>query len=309
MKLNIEPFLLDNTLMNACVYLLTAAWLGVRVRTLPVLLASLLGAVYALLSLFVLPLLREPYIKLPAFLIGSLPLFRKAGPFYRTLPFLLLSAATVGGAALLLTLQLGGSITMDGTLMGTVPLRAALLSAAVAAILPRTIRKLLRVHKRHTLYTDVVIVLKEHTYRLRALIDSGNLLTEPLSGLPVILLDREVDTPSRPIPFQSASHTDVLFGERAQRVSLPDFHGAVVDCVCAASPLPMKDVQAILPESVLPQEWRTKHDPMAAAAVGSPAHLAESWQKRYLLVHSQQRRTSGAARPGRGSGLHRTRAV
>ena len=49
MKLAIEPFLLDNTLMNCCIYLLAAAWMGVRLRILPALGVSLLGAVYALL--------------------------------------------------------------------------------------------------------------------------------------------------------------------------------------------------------------------------------------------------------------------
>ena len=131
MKLAIEPFLLDNTLMNACVFFLTAVWLGVRLRLLPTLLASLIGAVYALLSLFWLPVLREPFIKLPAFLIVALPLYKRAGPFWRTLPFLLLSAATVGGAALMLTMLLGGRITADGTLMGTVPLRAALFAGCL----------------------------------------------------------------------------------------------------------------------------------------------------------------------------------
>ena len=137
MKISIECFLLDNTLMNYCVFAMTAAWIGVRVRFVPLFTASLLGAVYALVSLFFVPILREPYIKVPAFLLGTLPLYRKAGPFYRTMPFLLFSAATVGGSALMLTLMLGGSVSADGTLIGTVPIRAALLSAFSAICMPR----------------------------------------------------------------------------------------------------------------------------------------------------------------------------
>ena len=57
MKLSIEAFLFDNALMNVCVYALTGAWLGFRMRLLPTMLLSLIGAVYALLSLFMLPAL------------------------------------------------------------------------------------------------------------------------------------------------------------------------------------------------------------------------------------------------------------
>lgn len=309
MKLAIEPFLLDNAMMNACVYLLTAAWLGIRLKLLPTALASLLGAVYALLSLFVLPMLKEPYLKLPAFLLGSLPLFRRAGPFYRTLPVLLLSAATVGGAALLLTLLLGGSVSSDGTLMGTVTLRSALASVLLACCLPRIFRALFKTHRRRALYTEVVIELNIHTFRLRALIDSGNLLTEPVSGLPVILIDRSVDAPTRPIPYADTAQGGVLFGERARCVHLPAYGGAEIDCYIAASPEKLGAVQAILPESLLPQEWRTKDVQTLETVVVAPVSVAARWQKRYLLVHSHQRGIAGAARSGRRSVLHCTRTV
>ena len=131
MKIAIEPFLLDNTLMNCCVYLLAAAWMGVRLRILPVLGVSLLGAVYALLSLFYVPPLRTPLVKIGCFLLLSLPLFRRSGA-WRAVPFLLLSAALTGGSAMFLTLWFGGSVYADGTMIGTVPLRAALFSALAA---------------------------------------------------------------------------------------------------------------------------------------------------------------------------------
>lgn len=304
MKLAVEPFLLDNALMNACVFLLTAAWLGTRIRILPTIAASLLGAVYALVSLFFVPILREPYLKLTLFLLGSLPLFRRAGPFWHTLPFLLLSAATVGGASLMLTLLLGGSVSYDGTLMGTVKLRAALISACVAIVLPRAMRAILRIRKKQTLYTTVRIRLKHGEYCLKALIDSGNLLTEPLSGLPVVLIDRPVDASARPIPYRKPGGEGMLYGERAVYLLLPAYGGGAIDCVCAQSPEPIIGAQAILPESLLPQEWRTMHAGMDQTRLGTPAALARRWQTRYLMVHSHKRRTPRAARSGGRGALH-----
>ncbi len=294
MKLSVEAFLFDNALMNYCVYALTGAWIGVRIRLLPTLTVSLIGAVYALLSLFVEPLLRAWYCRVPCFLLFSLPLFRTAGTPLRTLPFLLLSAATVGGSALMLTLLLGGSITKDGTILGTVPLRAALVSAAIASMLPRLMRAMLLRRNRSALYTPVVVRLKTHTYRMTALIDSGNLLREPATGLPVLLMDRAPDRPLLPVPYANASKSGVLYGERARSVILSEY-GVAVDCVCAQSPLPIAHAEAILPEAVLPVKWRTKHDQKAFAHLVAPAFAAARWQTHYLLVHSHKRGLARAA--------------
>lgn len=306
MKITIELFLLDNALMNVCVYRLAAVWMGVRIKTAPTAFVSLLGAVYALISLFFVPALSAPYWKLPLFLCLSLPLYR-SGPL-RAAPYLLLSAALVGGTVMLLTLAFGGTVLADGTMVGTVPVRAALLSAAAASCLPRVIRSLLSVRRRGALHTQIVVRLREHTYRLDALIDSGNLLTEPLSGLPVILLDRPVDRPTHPIPFQKLSGSGTVLGERPQSVTLPQFGNAAIDCIAAAAPEPIGAAEAILPETLLPYDWRSNNDRMVSPYPFSPAIAARHWQTRYLMVRSHRRRASAAARSRGGGSVHCARA-
>ena len=305
MKIAIEPFLLDNALMNYCVFALAAVLLGVRVRILRTVLASLIGAVYALVSLFVCPILREPYLKLPCFLLFALPLYRKAGRRILIVPYILLSAVTVGGAALLLTLLLGGRLSADGTLIGTVPIRAGLASAVTASVLPRAVRTLLLSRRKRALTTVIRVRLQTHTYRLNALIDSGNLLTEPLSGLPVLLIDRAVDAPRLPIPYAKMSGEGVLYGERAKDVELPAYGGLSVDCVCACAPSPIAGAQAILPERVLPHDWRRTHAEPFFTFLDAPAFAASRWQTRWLLVHSHKRRTARTARSGGGGKMHR----
>ena len=305
MKIAVEPFLIDNTLMNYCVFALAGVLLGVRVRVLKTVLASLFGAVYALVSLFLVPLLREPYLKLPCFLLIALPLYRGAGRRLLIVPYILLSAVTVGGAALFLTLLLGGTVSMDGALIGTVPIRAGLASAVAASLLPRVMRALLLARRKRALTTEIRVRLKTHTYRLKALIDSGNLLTEPLTGLPVLLIDRPVDAPRLLIPFANLSGDGVLYGERAVSVELADYGGLSVDCICAHAPSPIADAQAILPERVLPHDWRRRNAEPGFTLLGTPAYLASRWQTRWLLVRSHKRKSSSAARSGGGGTLHR----
>ena len=73
MSISIEWFLLDNTMMNLCIFLLASALSGTRVRFGPVCLFSIAGAVYALLSLFVWPWLGRLPVKLIAFFTLALP--------------------------------------------------------------------------------------------------------------------------------------------------------------------------------------------------------------------------------------------
>ena len=308
MKLAIEPFLLDNTLMNFCVFMLTAAWLGVRIRILPTLGASAVGAGYAFLSLFVFPVLRTPFLKLPCFLLVSLPLFRRSGSVLAAIPFLLLSAALTGGTAMMLTLLFGGSVTADGTMIGTVPLRAALASAAAASVLPRGIRTLLSIRRRNACFTTVEIRFRTKRLRLKALIDSGNLLTEPVSGLPVMLIDASPEHPVRPIPYRKLTGEGTLLGERPISVTLPQYGGVTADCYVARAPEPIGCAQAILPERLLPYEWRTKDDFVSSAYLGSPARAARRFTTQYLMVRSHKRGPSAAARPGGGGALHRAGA-
>lgn len=308
MKIRVELFLFDNALMNFCVYRLAAAWMGVRLRTVPAACVSLCGAVYALVSLFIVPTLREPFLKLPCFLLLSLPLYRRAGTMLRALPYLLLSAALAGGTAMLLTLAFGGTVYADGTMVGTVPMRAALLSLAAASCLPRALRGLLYTRRKRALHTEIVVRLRERTYRLDALIDSGNLLTEPVTGLPVILLDRPVDRPEVPVPFHKLSGGGMLYGERPRSVTLVQYGNAGVDCIAAQAPEPIGTAQAILPEVLLPYEWRSSNDRMVSPYAGTPARVAAHWQTQYLMVRSHRRRPAAAARSRGGGGLHRARS-
>lgn len=57
MKVSIEAYLLDNLMMNYLVLRLACTFFGARAKQLWLFAASLLGAVYALLSMSVLPIL------------------------------------------------------------------------------------------------------------------------------------------------------------------------------------------------------------------------------------------------------------
>ena len=117
---------------------LAAAIGALRLRPVAAVLAAFLGAVYALLSMSALPQLTAPVPKLLLCAAASLPLVSAPRDLPRALLSLLAAACLTGGLMMALCLLLGGSLS-GGALIGTVPLRVALLGAAAAALLPRPV--------------------------------------------------------------------------------------------------------------------------------------------------------------------------
>ena len=139
MELSAELFVLDNLLMDLLMLRLAAAIGALRLRPVAAVLAAFLGAVYALLSMSALPQLTAPVPKLLLCAAASLPLVSAPRDLPRALLSLLAAACLTGGLMMALCLLLGGSLS-GGALIGTVPLRVALLGAATAALLPRPVR-------------------------------------------------------------------------------------------------------------------------------------------------------------------------
>lgn len=106
----------------------------------------------------------------------------------------------------------------------------SLVAIALASALCAWVFGFLSKRRLKSLYADVDIVFGGNRYTLRLLADSGNLLREPISGLPVILLrpgvlpGGEPLTLERPgqrvIPFSSAGGSDILIGFRADSITL-----------------------------------------------------------------------------------------
>ncbi|MFR5865305.1 MAG: sigma-E processing peptidase SpoIIGA [Acutalibacteraceae bacterium] len=134
---------------------------------------------------------------------------------------------------------MGGLLTAVYTLSGNTRTTTAvyaeigagsLVAVALASALCAWVFGFLSKRRLKSLYADVEIVFGGGRYTLRLLADSGNLLREPISGLPVILLrpgvlpGGEPLTLERPgqrvIPFYSAGGSDILIGFRADSITL-----------------------------------------------------------------------------------------
>lgn len=260
----IELFLLDNFLMNLLALRAAAAMLSRKMKGSRAALVSFAGAAAAAAAAAGGTMFITLPVKLASTLLMALAFpphsFRE---LMHSAAALFLSAAVAGGAVLLAALAFGGTLR-GGVIYGAIPLRAALLGAAAAAFMPRSIRKILSrrvrneqiVHIKyefaapnsnrceknkssHESKSSGITILKRDKRIFSAeclgIIDTGNALSEPISGLPVIVLGAKrhsefAQAANVPIPMRTAAGESLLFGLKPKKLLI---NGCPVEAILA----------------------------------------------------------------------------
>lgn len=265
MRVSLEWFLLDNFAVNWLLLKLAGALGGISLRPGRSALTSLLGTCWDLAALSRWPRLLSPPGRVGCLLVTALLVGRRE--YLRSLLSLFAASLLLGGGLLLLTLGRTGPWT-GGVLLGAVPLRTAVYGFCLLPPLVRAVRFLVHRGYEESCRRTIVLDVGGRTFSLTALVDSGNLLTEPLSGLPVVLVEGVELPPGRPLQVAGQGVVEVVratvrLGEDRARV--PVYVGQ--------SPLPLIEFQALLPGAAL-HEGRKEHVPKAQSAILSALRAA-----------------------------------
>ncbi len=249
---------MDNMLMNLLTLRLAAAIVGKRLRSYVALPVAAAGAGYALLSLTVAPILYAAPAKLMFGAAMAAVLICGRRSYWKCLLALYLSAFLMGGLMLSLTLLLGCQIS-GGALMGTVPLRVMLLAAALCAALPRLVRTLIGAYRHRVRHVRLRVELSDRMLCVWALVDSGNLLTEPVSGLPVVvfrpgLLPRPIG--GRPVPYAAMGKDGWLNAFRPRRICVKLNEWTEIDAYIAESEGALGAEEAVIGANIWQSERR-----------------------------------------------------
>lgn len=245
----IELFLLDDLLLNLLIVRLAAALLSVRPPTYRVIAAGAASALVSAAAAYLAPFLRKPLFRLPLLALLSLALpARSPKAFFRGMGAVLFATFVTGGAAVVIALLTGGG-TREGFLSGGIPLRTALLTALAASFLPSAARRLMRRRLKNESLAELLILHDGTLRRFTALVDTGNSLYEPVSGLPVAVIRCPAlrRGAKLPIPVRTAAGRTVLMGFKPERVSV---NGREVDCIVAVTKERLK-AEAIVPPDIV----------------------------------------------------------
>lgn len=149
-----------------------------------------------------------------------------------------------------------------GRLLSGFHLTGFFLFPAVCLSLPLASRRIL--HQPVPRCATVEILQDEHCLRLTALVDSGNLLRDPITGLPVIIVSRkaasrlitlpppgEITPGMRLISVRTVSGTSLMavFHPRRVRLRLPD-GWQTVSAMIGLSPAGYDGFQALVPSGL-----------------------------------------------------------
>ena len=186
----IDALFLLNLIVNYLLLLAAAKLAGEPLRRLRLAAGAALGGLYAAAIFFPgLGFLTHPLCKLGAAVLMLLTGFGGSRRLLRvTLVFFGLSCAFGGGIFAIGLLGGRGLTLRNGVLYSVMDLRILLLSAAVCyAVLTLVFRRTARHGRREVL--PAVLILEGRRVAVNALVDTGNTLTDPVTGRPVMVAE------------------------------------------------------------------------------------------------------------------------
>ena len=195
MTIYIDVVLIENLIMNYIILFATALILKIKVKHMKLILGSLLGAVYTIVaytgileiySSFILKIGLSIIIVYIAYYPQSL---KKLG---KELLFFYLTSFVFGGAAfaLIYIVKPQDILMKNGLFLGTYPLKTVMLAAIVAFIVIITAFAIIKnkITKKDLIY-KIEVKLNGKEIKTEALVDTGNMLKEPITNTPVVVIE------------------------------------------------------------------------------------------------------------------------
>lgn len=166
------------------------------------LLGGVIGGIYAV-AIFLFPFLTNMAYKCMVLLLIMLVAYGKSRKLLRQiLIFLALSAAFAGGI-LAISLTGGEGLSLQGgVLYSSMDLKMVLLSASICYAILTTVFQNFATHTTVSgELISVTLELQGKNVEFLGMIDTGNTLKDPISGLPVLVVEAEVMETLLPSPF------------------------------------------------------------------------------------------------------------
>ena len=195
MTIYIDVILIENLIMNFIILYATGLVLKRKIKKVRLILASLLGAIYSLLTyissfeIYTNIILKLVLSILMVYIAFNAPNVKQIG---KDLLLFYLVSFVFGGAAFafIYIIKPQDILMKNGLFLGTYPLKTVVLGAIIAFIIVIAAFKIVKSRfSTKDMYCRIKIRLNEKEIETNAMIDSGNLLKEPISNTPVIIVE------------------------------------------------------------------------------------------------------------------------
>ena len=195
MTIYIDIVLVENIIMNFIILFATAIILKIKIKYIRIFVASLLGAVYSVIAYMgILKLYSNIIMKI---LLSILIVYIAFNPqsikkMWKNLVIFYLTSFIFGGVAfaLIYILKPQDILMKNGLFLGTYPLKTVLLGAIISLLVILVGFKIVKgKFSKKDMFCDLEIKINNKIVKTTAMIDTGNCLKEPISNIPVIVLE------------------------------------------------------------------------------------------------------------------------
>ena len=216
MTIYIDVVLIENLIMNYIILLATGLILKIKIKHIRLIIGSLLGAIYTIIgyieileiySSFILKIILSIMIVYIAYYPQTLK------KMWKELLFFYLTSFVFGGVAfsLIYIVKPQEIIMKNGLFLGTYPLKTVILGAIVAFVIIITAFKIIKNKiSKKDLICEITVEIENKKIITKALIDTGNMLKEPITNTPVVVIEHTLlyDV----LPKEILNHLEEIIG-------------------------------------------------------------------------------------------------
>lgn len=198
MTIYLDVVLLENLCMNYIILFATGYILKLKLKHIRIIASAFLGGMYSLFAYMeVLKIYSNFILKIILSVVMVYIAYnaKNIKQLIKQLIFFYLTSFVFGGCAfaLLYIIKPQEIILKNGMLVGTYPIKVALLGGlggfAITTIAFNYVKN--KIAKKDIFY-QVKIFFNEKQTQTTALLDTGNMLKDPISGMPVIIVEKEM---------------------------------------------------------------------------------------------------------------------
>ena len=197
MTVYLDIVFIENILMNYIIMYASGIVMKHKMKKIRILLASIIGAIYTVLMYInILPIYSNIIMK---FLLSIVITYVSFKPntfkrLYKDLVIFYLVSFVFGGCvfALMYFLKPQMAQIRNGVFVGAYPIKIALIGGITAFIIIQISFKIVKNKiSKKDMIIDIEIIIDKKAAKIKGLLDTGNFLKDPITGLPVIVVEKE----------------------------------------------------------------------------------------------------------------------
>lgn len=195
MTIYVDVVLIENIIMNSIILYATGIVIKTKIKITRILISSSLGAIYSIITyVSVLEIYSNIILK---FILSIIIVYIAYNPqnirqLGKNIIIFYLVSFVFGGAAfaLIYIIKPQEILMKNGLFLGTYPLKSVMLAAIISFVIIIITFKIVKTKiSKKDMFCEIVVGINKQEIQTKAMIDTGNLLKEPITNTPVIILE------------------------------------------------------------------------------------------------------------------------